>query len=92
MGTFSTLDDLVNPEVILDPIMDRAESAQLYAENVQALANAAILQLAESGDDFLGESIYDDITDDLFDIDSGGLSGLNLSLISIFQLLQIRQR
>ena len=78
MGTFSTLDDLVNPEVILDPIMDRAESAQLYAENVQALANAAILQLAESGDDFLGESIYDDITDDLFDIASGGLSGLNL--------------
>jgi len=75
----SSGDDLVDPEKIINPCLDRAKSATEYAEEVQALASAAIEKLANAGGDTLDQTLFEEITDTLFSITSAGIDGLSLT-------------
>ena len=79
MGTYTNLDDLVNPDIILDPILARAEEAQNYANTVITMSTDAIQELTAYGTSALDQDIFDIVPDDLFTIDSSGISGLNIT-------------
>lgn len=78
MSLSKKLDDIVDPDIILNPVLDRAESAQNYADSVQLLANTAIQQLSDAGTASFGQDLFVNISDTLFDIDSAGIEGLNV--------------
>ena len=78
-GIGDDLDEFIDPNVILNPVLDRADAAQIYASQVQTEAINAIQTIADSGVEAVSSDLFNEITDDLFNIDSAGISGINIT-------------
>ena len=57
-GIGDDLDEFVDPNVILNPVLDRADAAQIYASQVQNEALNAIQTIADSGVEAVSADLF----------------------------------